>query len=85
MLTFRRLFHESPGFLALVRPEAQMFGGPDQTPPIRAFSKHFGSVMTSYLATGPTNKRHGQVSGPIEVGRRGEPHSMQFLGKNGGL
>lgn len=50
-------------------PDVQMFGGPDQTPPDSSFFQStLGMVMKSYLANGPTNKRHGHMGGPAEEG-----------------
>lgn len=51
-------FNKAAGFINKF-PKVDIFGGPDQNPTISSdFQKCLSLVMESYLATGPTNKRH---------------------------
>ncbi|MCO4754342.1 MAG: glycosyltransferase family 2 protein [Bacteriovoracaceae bacterium] len=51
------------------RPQIDIFGGPDQnTPDSTNFQKCLGLVMESFLATGPTSKRHKTSDDAAELG-----------------
>lgn len=52
-------YFEKAGSFITKNPHVDIFGGPDQnTPKSTKFQRCLSSVMESFFATGPTNKRH---------------------------